>query len=156
MQGAPPPVTGGTFTGACPEVKQRLVRYGGTCPEVQTTGAMVQLLQPRRQHPLYRTMAAEVGKPSTNNGGGGGGVDRQSMGRTNYFTEQFRGGTRNDPLSKVFMPFDSTLTVGNRASRFASNFDENQLHATSLGARTRSFQRNHYGGDTIANFVSLT
>ena len=120
-------------------------------PEVPTQGAMVQLHMPRKQHPLYRTMATEVGKRTTDD------VQSQPrVGRTNFFSEQFRGGVRNDPLSKVFMPSDSTLTVGNRGSRFASAFDENGLHVTARTARDREFQRNNYGSDTVANMgISL-
>ena len=100
----------------------------------------------RKQHPLFRTSSAVVGaKPALDR-------SRQAWrGRDNFFTESFRGGTRNDPISRVYMPRESSITVQNQTSLVSQRFDENQSHPYVQRASLRSFQKKWYGQDTVLN-----
>ena len=100
----------------------------------------------RKVHPLFRTSAAVVGAKSA-------GPPSQStmVGRQNFFTESFRGGTRNDPTSTISMARNTSITVENRTSMISQKFDENARHSSVRRAEQRRFQQTYFGPQTVLN-----
>ena len=100
----------------------------------------------RKVHPLFRTSAAVVGAKSA-----GPPAQSTMVGRQNFFTESFRGGTRNDPTSQVSMARNTSITVDNQTSLISAKFDENARHASVRRADLRRFQRTYFGPQTVMN-----